>query len=171
MATIYSDFVTRQRAGRLLPSNLVGGKVRIATWDFASLPAGNIGDVLVCFKLFKDERFVFGKEFHSAMGGSATGAYGTYSVGTDGLTLGAVDSSGRFLAAITFVAAGQNDLGATQALGIGIGGTAGGVLFDAPGSAAPATNTGQDFFVCCLNASSAFATAGRITGWALIVKD
>lgn len=171
MATLYSDQVTRTRAGRNLPANLDAGKCRIAVWDFASLPAGNVGDVLTCFKLYKDERFIFGKEFHSAQGGSATGAYGTYVASADGQSLGAVDLVGRFLAAITFVAAGQNDLGSTQALGIGIGGAAGGVLFDAPGSASPGTGTGQDFWVACTNASSAFATSGRITGYAIVVKD
>ena len=164
MATVYSDYLTRNRAGRLVAANLSAGKVRIETWDFASLPAGNIGDVLVCFKLYRDERLVYGKEFHTAMGGTATGAYGTYFVGTDGVSLGAVDSAARFLAATSFVAAGQTLLADLQALGIGIGGGAGGVLFDS-GLA------GTDLFVTCLNAASAFATAGRITGWALVVRD
>ncbi len=164
MATVYSDYIARIRAGRNIPANLQAGKVRIQTWDFASLPAGNIGDVLVCFKLEKDERVIFGKEFHTAMGGTATGSYGTYFVGNDGVSLGAVDSAARFLAATSFVAAGQTLLADLQALGIGIGGGAGGVLFDA-GSA------GTDLFVVCVNAASAFATAGRITGWALVVKD
>lgn len=164
MATVYSDNLARTRAGRNNPANFQAGKVRIQVWDFASLPVGNIGDVLVCFKLEKDERLILGREFHSALGGTATGAYGTYLVGTDGVTLGAVDDIDRFLAATTHVAAGQNNIADLQALGIGINSTAvaQGVLYD---------NQSVDVLVCCTNAGSAFATAGRITGWALVVKD
>src|SRR5262245_19281967 len=161
MATVYSDQMARVRAGRNIPANLWDGKVRIAVFDFASLPAGNLGDILVLFKLEKDERLIFGKMFNSALGTSATAAVGTYSVGTDGITLGAVDLAGRFLAATSVTAAGQNDLGATQSLGIGIGGSAGGVLFDSVGNAAVGTGRGQDFFVCITNAGDAFKTAGR----------
>lgn len=174
MATVFSDQLTKVRAGRNLPPNQNAGKVRIAVWDFASLPVGNLGDVLVCFKLEKDERVILGREFHSALSsgaGTATGSYGTHSVGVDGVSLGAADSAARFLAATSFEAAGQNGLADLQALGIGLDGGAGGVLFASNGNAAVAAGTGQDFFVTITNSGEAFATAGRISGWALVVKD
>lgn len=174
MATVFSDQLTTQRNGRNINSNLMGGKIRIAVWDFASLPAGNLADVLVCFKLEKDERLILGREFHSALSsgaGTATGSYGTHSVGADGQSLGAVDSAARFLAATSWEAAGQNFIADLQALGIGIGGGAGGVLFAPSGNAAVAAGTGQDFWVTITNSGEAFATAGRISGWALVVKD
>src|SRR5258705_6291675 len=165
MATIYSDQLTRSRAGRLNPANQQAGKVRIQMWDFATIPAGNIADVYVLFKLEKDERVILGREFHTALssgGATATGSIGTYFVGADGLTLGAVDSAARFLAAITMDAAGQNFFGDLQALLPGIRGGAGCVLYD---------NPPVDTFVVIVNSVEAFAAAGRLTGWALITKD
>jgi hypothetical protein len=155
MATIYSDGFTKVRAGRNLNSNEWGGKARILMWDFASLPAGNIGDVLVCGKIRKDERVLFGIEFHSAHTG-ASGSYGTYAVLSDGISLGAADSAARFLAATSFNAAGQNNIAATQSLTIGTG-----VLFPAP----------SDLFLVCVNSVAAFTTAGRISGWVLLLGD
>lgn len=152
MATLFSDGWTKIRAGRNLQANEWYGKGRIIQWDFASLPAGNIGDVLVCGKIRANERVVQGREFHSAMGGSATGAYSTFTPSSDGLGIGAIITAGKYLAAITFVAAGQNELANTLALN------------------AMAVEA-NDVFLCCVNASSAFATAGRVAGYLIIVGD
>ena len=152
MATVYSDGFTKVRAGRLIQSNETRGKVRTLNWDFASLPAGNIADVLVCGILPKGARVLQGREFHSAMGGSATGAYGVYAIDTDGLSLGTVVDDDKFLTATSFVAAGQTDIANTLA------------LFAISEQAA-------DYFVTVLNASSAFATAGRIAGWLNFILD
>ena len=102
MATVYSDGLTMVRAGRKVAPNVLGGKARVIEWDFATLPVGNIGDVLVCGKIKKGERVLAGSEFHSALtsgGATATGAYGTYAVGADSKTLGALVDVDAFLAA------------------------------------------------------------------------
>ena len=100
MATVYSDQFTKIRNSRLLQSNEADGKVRTLRWDFASLPAGNIGDILVCGRLPKGARVLLGREAHSALtsgGGTATGAYGIYAcAGATGLDLGAVIDVDRF---------------------------------------------------------------------------
>lgn len=152
MATLFSDGWTKIRAGRNLQSHEWYGKARVVQWNFASLPAGNIGDVLVCAKLRANERVLQGREFHSAMGGTATGAYSTFAVSQDGLGIGAIITAGKYLAAVTFVAAGQNEIASTLAQN------------------AMAVET-TDVFVCCVNASTAFATAGQITGYLIIVGD
>lgn len=161
MATIYSDQMVKIRAGRSLNPTDSAGKLRIEVWDFASLAAGTLADVLVCFKLYKDERILFGREFHSALtsgAGTATGSYGTYAVGTDGITLGAVDDVDRYLTPTSFEAAGQNDIASLQAAPQGVG-------------TGPLHVAASDLFVCCTNTGEAFATAGRISGYAVIVKD
>jgi hypothetical protein len=160
MATVYSDQLVRVRAGRNLKSNEQAGKVRPIVWNFASLPAGNIGDILVCGRIRKDERVIQGREFHSAMGGSATGAYSTFTIASDGIGLGAIITAGKYLAAITFVAAGQNELASTIAQN----------ALAEESAAAVVGNTG-DVYLCCVNASSAFATAGVIQGYLLVAAD
>jgi hypothetical protein len=153
MATLFSDELTRLRAGRNYRSNEMSGKARILKWDFASLPAGNIADVLCCGIIRKDERVVQGREFHSAMGGTATGAYSTYALSGDKTNIGAVITAGKYLAAITFVAAGQNEIASTLAQN------------------ALVEESVADVMLCCVNAGSAFATAGRIAGYLLLVAD
>jgi hypothetical protein len=151
MATLYSDGITIARLGRRTQPNQQRGKSDTLAWIFASLPAGNIGDLLVCAKLFKGDRVISGREQHSAMGGTATGAYGTYAVAADGITLGAVDSGARFLAATSHVAAGTTVIADTIALG---------AMFEAP----------TDLYVVCTNAASAFATAGVIQGHIVVLR-
>ena len=163
MATIYSDQLTRVRSGRNLKANEMAGKTRVINWDFASLPAGNIGDVLVCGRIRAYERVIQGREFHSAMGGSATGAYSTYAIGVDGMTLGAVITANKYLSAITFVAAGQNELASTLAQNA--------LVEEVNTGVATGSGLTPDVFLCCVNAGSAFATAGRITGYLLVVAD
>lgn len=160
MATVYSDEMVKVRAGRNLQSNQYQGKVRFIQWDFASLPAGNIGDVLVCGKIRKNEKVIHGFEFHTALtsgGATATGSYGTYLVGADGVTLGAVDNATRFLAATSMDGAGQTALNELQSIAVGTG-----PLFEA---------TSTDLFLVCVNSVEAFATAGRVSGWLLVVAD
>ncbi len=155
MATLYSDAITNWRAGRRQQPNVFHGKTRVIYWDFASLPAGNVGDVLVCGKIRKGERAIIGREAHSALtsgGSTATGSYGTYSVAADGQSLGAVDDADRFLVASSFEAAGGNFLADTIAHFHGYEATA-------------------DFWLCCVNSVEAFATAGRVTGSLLVVGD
>lgn len=155
LATVYSDAWTKVRAGRHVDPQDHRGKARVASWDFASLPAGNIADVLVCAKLYKGDKCFGGREAHGALssaGGTATGSYGTYAVLTDGLSLGAADSAARFLAATDFDAAGTNVIGSTIALGYSFEAT-------------------TDLFLVCVNSVEAFATAGRVAGHMLIVRD
>ena len=160
MATLFSDQLTKVRAGRNLKANEWEGKLRIFMWNFASLPAGNIGDVLVCARIPKDFRAVQGREFHSAMGGTATGAYSTFAIANDGIGLGAIITAGKYLAAITFVAAGQNEIASTLAQNA-----------LAEESAVPVTGLTGDVYLCCVNASTAFATAGQVTGYLIGVGD
>ena len=155
MATVYSDGLTLVRAGKKVAPNVLGGKLRVIEWNFASLPAGNIGDVLVCGKIRKGERVLSGTEYHSALtsgGAQATGAYGTYAVNPDGMTLGAAVTTGLYLAAASFEAAGQTGLALTLALG-------------ALGEAA------ADLFICLTNTTEAFATAGNVAGYLVVVGD
>jgi len=147
-ATVYSDAWTLARAGRRHNPNIAGGRQRALYWEFLSLPVGNIGDVLVCGKMFKGERFVGGLERHSALtsgGGTATGAVGTYAVATDGITLGAIIDVDEYLAAADWEAAAGSALGATVALSFGLVSTA-------------------DQFLCVTNTTEAFATAGTVMG-------
>jgi hypothetical protein len=163
MATVYSDQLTRQRLGRNLKANEWAGKVRPVVWTFASLPAGNIGDVLVCGRIRNGERVMQGREFHSAMGGTATGAYSTYAIGVDGNSLGAVITAGKYLAAITFVSAGQNEIVSTIAQN---------ALVEEGNTSNPVgSGLTNDVFLCCVNAGSAFATAGVVQGYVLLVGD
>ena len=153
MANFFSDEFTRIRAGRNLQANEMQGKVRVLKWNFASLAASGIGDTFVCGKIRKNERVLQGREFHSAMGGTATGAYSTFAVGADGVSLGAIITAGKYLAAITFVAAGQNEIASTLAQN------------------ALVEESAADVLLVCVNASTAFATAGRIAGYLLLVGD
>lgn len=152
MATVYSDGFALARSGRKAAPSVDGSRGQVLRWDFASLPAGNIGDILVCGILRKGSVVLDGFEFHSAMGGTATGAYGTYAIGPDGQSLGAVITVAKFLAATSHVAAGQNALVGTLALGALVEETA-------------------DVFLCITNAASAFATAGRLAGFLRYLRD
>jgi hypothetical protein len=154
MATVYSDEFTKVRAGRRLQANETQGKFRILKWDFASLPAGNIGDVLVCGIIHARERVVLGRLFFTAQGGTSTAAVGNYAIASDGLTLGAVIASGKYLAAASTVNAS----------------TVGLEMVDTTVALAMPEET-ADVFICITNAGSAFATAGRINGFLLIVGD
>lgn len=145
MATLYSDSWTLARAGRKDKPSAAGSKISAILWNFASLPAGNIGDLLVLGKMFKGDRVLGGAEAHGALGTGATGAYGTYLVAADGMTLAAADSAARFLAATSHAAAGNTALAPTIALGYQFEATA-------------------DLFVVCVNATAAFATAGALSG-------
>ena len=154
-ATLYGDEFTIVRAGRRVAPNVFGGKPRLLKWDFASLPAGAIADVLVCGKIYKGDRVISGREAHSALtsgAGVATGAYGTYLVLADGLSLGAVDDVDRFLVATSFEAAGSTVLADTIAHFTNFEATV-------------------DLLLCCTNTVEAFATAGRVTGHLLVVRD
>lgn len=152
-ATVYSDELTAWRAGRRQQPNIFNKRFR--GWTFASLPAGNIGDVLVCAFLRKGERVLIGNETHSALSsgaGTATGSYGTYFVDADGQSLGAVDDADRFLAATSMEAAGNTLLATTQALFC---------MWEAT----------ADFFIVCVNSVEAFATAGVVKGFLIVGKD
>jgi hypothetical protein len=150
MATIYSDTWTLARAGRRDKPNASNAKESVLLWDFASLPVGNIGDVLVCGKLYKGDRVVGGNEAHGAHTG-ASGSYGTYLVDADGITLGASDSAARFLAATSMNGAGNTALAPTIALGF---------MYEAT----------ADLFLVCVNSVAALATAGRVTGKLNVVR-
>lgn len=155
MATFYSDTMAAVRLGKKVAPSAHRGKVQSVYWDFASLPANTAADIFVCAKLYKGDRCIGGLENHGALtsgGGTATGAYGTYAVGSDGITLGAVDDVDRFLAAASLEAAGMTVINNTHALYYG---------FECP----------TDLFVCLTNSVEAFATAGRVSGHLLIVRD
>jgi len=131
------------------------GKFRVIHWLFAALPAGNIGDILVCGKLRKGDRVLGGREVHSALtsgGGTCTNSYGTYAVDADGQSVGAVNDVDRFLVATSFEAAGGNFLADTIAHFYGYVATA-------------------DFYVCCTNSVEANATAGVVSGHLAVVND
>lgn len=148
MATVYSDQFTKVRNGRRLQPNEDRGLIQSMFWNFASLPAGNIADVLVCGILPKGARVVGGLECHSALtsgGATATASVGTYLIASDGITLGAADSAARFLAATSVEAAGSTVLANTIALGFGFEAT-------------------LDLFVVVVNSVEAFATAGQVIG-------
>jgi len=151
VANFYSDQFTRVRAGRRVQANEDRGIIQALHWNFASLAASNIGDVFVCGIIPKGSRVVGGLECHSAMGGTATGAYGTHTIASDGVTYGAVDSAARFLAATSHVAAGSNPLANTIALAYGF-------------------ETTVDVFLAITNAASAFATAGQLTGYLQYIR-
>ena len=153
MATFFSDEFTRFRAGRNYRSNELQGKLRVLKWDFASLAASTLADIFMCGIIRKDERVLFGREFHSAMGGTATGAYSTFALSADRTNIGAIITAGKYLAATSFVAAGQTDLANTLTLN------------------ALAEETSADVALCCVNAGSAMATAGRIAGFLVLVAD
>jgi hypothetical protein len=153
-ATVYSDAFTIVRAGRKVAPNIFGGSLRTLFWNFASLPAGNVADVLVCGKLYKGDRVLGGNECHGALtsgGSTATGSYGTYAVLADGISLGAVVTAAKFLAASSMEAAGNNALAPTIALGFGYEAT-------------------DDLFLVAVNSVEAFATAGQVTGHLLITR-
>ena len=158
---VYSDDMVKVRAGRRVAPNVFGGKTRIIAWDFASLAANTAADIFVCGKLYKGDKVIVGAEFHSALtsgGSTATGSYGTYTVQGDGVTPLAVDDVDRYLVATSFEAAGQNDLASLQAStqGVGVG---------------PLHEAASDLLLACTNSVEAFATAGRISGWMLVVRD
>lgn len=154
--TIYSDGWTKVRAGRKVGPNEMGGSLRHIFWNFASLPAGATADILVCGKIYKGDRVLGGAECHSALDSTevaATGAYGTYAVLADGLSLGAVITAAKFLAATDWDAANTVlvPLAPTILLGYGFEATA-------------------DVFLCVTNSVGKFVAAGQITGHMLVAK-
>ena len=161
VANVYSDEWTKVRGGRRVAPYVFGGKPRIIKWDFASLAANTVADIFVLGKIYKDDMVIMGREFHSALtsaGGTASGSYGTYTVQSDGLTPLAVNDVDRYLAATSHESAGQNDLatlqGSTQGVGTG-----------------PLHVATADLLLMCVNSGEAFATAGRLSGWMLVVRD
>jgi len=158
---VYSDEWTKVRAGRRLAPYVYGGKPRIIKWDFASLSANTAADIFVCGMIKKDDMVIVGKEFHKALtsgGSTATGSYGTYTVSNDGLTPLAIDDVDRYLVATSFESAGQNDLATLQASTQGVG-------------TGPLHVATANLLLVCVNSVEAFATAGRISGWMLVVRD
>ena len=149
MATVYSDQYAAFRSGRRQAPNVFQGKVRVIYWDFASLAAGNIGDVLVCGILRAGERVIAMAEAHTTAAG--THSYGTYALASDGVSLGAVDSATRFSSALA-AAAGNNQMANDIATGLGY-------------------VAATDQIIGLLNGTAAFTTGGRITGRALVVGD
>lgn len=166
MANVFSDEWTKVRAGRRVSPYAFGGHPRIIKWDFASTPAGNVGDILVCGRINKDDMVIEGKEFHSALSSdtaATTVSYGTYTIQGGGLEPLAADDVDRFLAATDLDVAGENDLATLQA-GVAEGGTQGvgvGPLFVAT----------QDLLLVAVNSVEAIATAARVSGWMLVVRD
>lgn len=155
MATVFSDQLAKVRAGRNLNPSDRHGKVRIAEWEFASLPAGNIGDILPLFRLQANERVLLGSMVHSAAG-AGTFDIGTYEVGPNG-DLGAVEDQDRF--AIALVAATATVEPFPEAAGTEV--TAGAGRYVAP----------RDMYVAITNIGTAFTTAARFSGYALVVGD
>ena len=151
MATVYSDQLVRQRAGRNLQPYEWLGKQRTVVWDFASLAAGNIGDVLVLGRMLKDDRIVGGWEMHSA-GGAGTYNLGTYLIGADNITLGAADSAARF------ISGGSNAVSSAP------------TVFPIVLAGANFVAT-QDVFLCITNVGTAFTTSSRWTGGITLVRD
>ncbi len=153
-ATVYSDSWTKVRAGRRNSPINQSAKLTGLPWNFASLPAGNVADVLVCNMLYKGDIVIGGNVAHTALdatGGPATGSVGTYAVLADGISLGAVSSAAKFLAATDWDAAGNNALAPTIALGYQYEATA-------------------DFFIVVVNSVGAFATAGQICGHLTVAR-
>lgn len=161
MANVYSDEWTKVRAGRRVAPYVYGGKPRIIKWDFASLAANTVGDIFVCGKIYKGDMVIRGRTFFSALtsaGGTASGSYGAYTVQNDGLTPLAASDVDRYLAATSMESAGQAELatlqGSTQGVGTG-----------------PLHVAAADLLLVCVNSGEAFATAGRLSGWLLVVRD
>jgi len=152
MATIYADELVRQRAGRNLQPHEWHGKVREIKYDFAALPAGNVGDVLVLGRLLKDERILLGAEWHSA-GGAGTFHIGTYAIAADGISLGAVITAAQFVN------------GASNAV------SAAPLLWPLTTATFPNFIATADVFLAITNVGTAFTTAARFTGSVLIVGD
>jgi hypothetical protein len=151
---LYSDELVSQQKGKALHANQRGGKVRYIGWDFASLPAGTVGDRLICAQLRKHERVIQGMEFHSAHPG-AFATYGTHLV-VDLLEVRGGECLDRFLAPTDFSTAGQTALAGQERLGVGRG-----VLYECP----------EDVWLVCRNSGAPFATGGRIAGYLLVVAD
>jgi len=151
MATIYSDNLVRQRAGRNLNYHEHSGKLRILFWNFASLPAGNIGDVLVLGRLLVGDRLVYGRETHSA-GGAGTFNIGTYGILVNG-DLGAVITANLYTATALSAGVGTNFFGDLVVADI------------------PADPLATDAYLCITNVGTAFTTAARFTGKAFFVGD
>lgn len=161
VATVYSDAWTKVRAARMTSAATQAGAVRAIIWDFASLPAAGIADIYVLGKLYTGDRVIGGYETHSALssaGGTATGSVGTYAILADGISLGAVITAAKFLAATDWEAASVQatapvlgHLAATILLGYGFVATA-------------------DVFLVIVNSSEAFATAGVMSGHMNVVR-
>jgi len=158
---VYSDEWTKIRAGRHVAPYIYGGKARVLKWDFASLAAGALGDILVCGKIRQGDMIVMGREFHSALSAdtaASTGSYGTYTIQADGLTPLAVDDVDRYLTATDLDVAGENALASLQASPQGVG-------------TGPLHVATADLLLALTNSVEVFATAGRVSGWMLVVRD
>src|SRR5262247_1009972 len=153
MATIYGTQIALNRTGREMQPNYHWGKCRIAAWDHTLAAQAAINDVVVVGKLPARARVIFGREFHSAMttgGAAATGQLGSYAVASDGITLGAVVDDDKWQAAVTYDAAGNNDIANTLAT----------FALD---------EETQDVFIAYKVTVEAFAAAGRLAGFLVYV--
>ncbi len=151
MATLFGNEVTRQRAGRNLPSHDWSGKLRIVRFSFLTA-AGNIGDVYVLGILRKNERPLFGVVGQSATLGAGTYNVGTYSIAA-GLELGAASDADA-------VAAGVTGVGVTGGF-IPTTGVVVGNGYQAP----------TDEFLCITNIGTAFAAGVTVNGFIVVVGD
>jgi hypothetical protein len=153
MATIYSDPLVRARAGRNLLSHEYLGKLRVAEWEFAALPVGNIGDVLVLGRFRNGERMLHGSMVHTAAGA------GTFDIGTYAITatgdLGAVITQALFVSGLA---------GATTTV------EAFPEAAELPAAAGRVLAT-ADVFVCITNIGTAFTTSARFSGYYIVVGD
>ncbi|MGH2625297.1 MAG: hypothetical protein ACRDHY_01435 [Anaerolineales bacterium] len=151
MATIYSDNLVRARAGRNLNAHEAQGKLRILFYNFASLPAGAIGDVLVLGRMRSGERLVYGRETHAAAG------IGTFNIGTYAISplgdLGAAISAALYTSVALSAGVGTNFFG------------------DLAVADVPVDPLATDAFLCITNVGTAFTTAARFTGKAFVVAD
>lgn len=122
MATAYSTQVTAIRAGRSI-TPLDEGVQKTIRWDYV-VPVGNqaLADLVILGALPKDAKLMGGRESHSALSsgaGAATGQIGLYKQsGIDGYDLGAVVDNDLLQAAVTYDAAGQNEIGITEGTGL-----------------------------------------------------
>lgn len=115
MATIYSAQLASVRAGKRAESyHDVNGKSLV--WNVVLAAQAGIGDLIVLGHLPQNAILKGGRESHSAMGASATGAISLYLV-ADPATyeLGAAVASSDLQAAVTYTSAGTNTFGLTEA--------------------------------------------------------
>ena len=116
MPTHYSTQLTLVRAGKR-SEQTSQGDTKALMWDYVVPAATNpIADLIVLGLLPAGARLQGGRESHSAMGASATGAISLYvASGPDLTDLGAAVASSDLQAAVTYTSAGTNVIGLTEA--------------------------------------------------------